>query len=158
MSSVKIKLLFYNDNGSSKSDRLVYSMIKKWTNGPYYHVEMTIDGMVVKSDRNGVSIGRGDDVGSYDVVELELPVTPQQKDVLDRWVRSVDNAMYDYVGILFSQIISSRYDDPDKWFCSELVVKALQILCYEPAIYLTPNMVSPNGLYKVLKDNGDVNE
>jgi len=158
MSKINVKILFYKDDGESTIDKLVYGVIKRWTHGQYYHVEMVVDGVVIKSDRDGVSVGDADDPGSWDVVNLELDVNEHQLDVLHEWLQRVDGCRYDYMGIMFSQVIKSRYDDPDKWFCSELVVKALQILCYEPSIYLTPNTVSPNGLYNALKDNGDTDE
>ena len=62
--------------------------------------------------------------------------------------QSVVGSKYDYAGIL--GFVLGVKDDSAKWFCSEVVVRALQEAGVLPWSYYASD-ISPNALYKILE-------
>lgn len=149
----KIKILFFKDPSSRNPGvyKYVDDLIKWWTNSQYYHVGMYIDGVWIAANTEGVRMYNDIDIiAEYDEYETVLDLTDKQYTDLIEWCVSKNNSDYDYLGILLSTIVPARIDNPNKWFCSELVTKILQLMLVKETYNLTPNMVTPGRLAKLL--------
>lgn len=149
MMTLNISILFYG-----RSNDLLSRLIKWWTRSKYYHVELVVNDKRISSDIERDVMVRSkhlvDPTDSGDAVyNTTVTVTKEQYEILMRWLTKVNGSKYDTLGILLSQILKSRVDDPNKWFCSELTTKVLQILTIEDVIDLTPNMLSPGDLARL---------
>lgn len=129
------------------------NIVSKWTKSRYTHIEIIIDKTWVSSVE-GIGVHLKElkpkkDV--YDYLDLRVIVTEEQYNKLFTWLHQQNNKKYDTVGILFSQIIPLRLDSRDKWFCSELVTKILQLLNVNEVIDLYPHLTSPGDLARIFK-------
>ena len=151
----KILVAFYKANNTNASwkDKL----IAWYTNGPYSHTELIlIDGnkhiMCSSSPREGMVRCKPHtiDNDSWDYVEVEI--SHKDIDTIKDFYNSILGMRYDWSGIL--GFILPTQDRTDRWFCSETVSNALKIIGFRPMWYLEPSRVSPNKLYKLLRDAG----
>jgi len=144
---VNVKLVFFKEVDSST---LLRRLIKWWTNSNYYHVEIVIDNLWVSAELSGVELHELRPLeDKYDYVDLNVDLSKEQYTALLKWVGSKDGIRYDYLGVLLSTILPARIDNPNKWFCSEIVVKILQLMLVEEVYDLTPNMITPGYLAKL---------
>lgn len=138
------------------STRIKQQIIQKWTNSKYYHVEIIIENEWIEAD-NGKGLVRhrlrplSD---KYDYVKIEVPECEHTKRLVDTFINSQMGAEYDWVGIYLSQVIKLGIDKGDRWFCSEFVVKVLQILNIESLIYVKPENMSPGKLFRTIINTG----
>lgn len=137
-----------------QEDSFYSRVIGKWTKSNYSHVEIIINKDWISSvEGKGVHIKplkpKKDE---YDYLDLgTVSVTSEQHSTLYTWLYRQNNKKYDTTGILFSQILPLRLDNRDKWFCSELVTKILQILMFKEVVDFYPHLTSPGDLAKVFK-------
>jgi len=61
-----------------------------------------------------------------------------------------DGAKYDWLGITMTQFINLGMNSTYKWFCSEIVVRLLQIMGFYPLFEEQAHKISPYGLHKRL--------
>lgn len=130
------------------------NIIGRWTKSEYSHVELILgDTWISSVEGKGVHLKNlKPKREEYDYVELEMVVlTEKQYADIYTWLYKQNNKKYDTVGILFSQIIPLRLDSRNKWFCSELVTKILQLLNIPEVIDLYPHLTSPGDLAKIFK-------
>ena len=137
--------------------KLSGSLIQWWTKSDYFHIELAIDGKWITSQTE-----RGIEIREYnpnyfsehfDYYELEtVEITSQQKEKFWNWMRGEENTGYDWVGIYLTQIFKLDWEAKEKWFCSEMVARILQLLYVEEFIDCKPNRLSPNDIYLLLKD------
>lgn len=118
-----VKLAFYKGNGKTL-DRL----IRWWTKGQYSHCELVFsDGMFFSADAWSNKV-RYEKVyanpDNWDFVDVVM--TRREELAVRAWCDSQNGKKYDYVGILFAQILPLSIDMPSTWFCSEICVAALQ--------------------------------
>jgi len=118
-----MQVAFYKGKG-----RFFDKVIRWWTSGKYSHCELVFaNGTYFSADawENKVRFEKlYPNPGNWDFVELEL--TPKEEVLVLAWCDSQTGKGYDYTGIILSQFIPLHIEDPAKWFCSELCVKALQ--------------------------------
>lgn len=145
-----VQVAFYK--GTSVFDNI----IKFWTKSKYSHVELIIDGIwVTSSPGEGGVVKRYPstipdfNINDYDIYTLDCKY--YNEDILHKYIYLQLNCKYDWKGIIFSQFFTLGYNESNKWFCSELVTKLLQILLIEDILDLQPNKVSPGKLYNCLK-------
>lgn len=147
---VSIKLLFSKER--TKND-IIAKLIQWWTSSDFYHVEMMMGNIWIRSHFNqgGVSIvtDKEPTFSDFTCHEFSVELTKRQHDDLLIWLRSKHASRYDFLGILLSTIIPARIDDPNRWFCSELVTKILQLLLVDKTYDLTPNMITPGHLARL---------
>ena len=140
-----------------KSAKLFYKILSKcvqlWTGSQYFHVALIIDGKWITSDtEKGVIIEEyGFDDDTYDYFNLDVPeFTSKSNEIFSKYVHNQIHSGYDWIGIIFSEFLKLRWESKSKWYCSEFVVKMLQIIgCYEAIDSST--LVSPSELHKILK-------
>jgi len=144
---VNITIAFFRGQGNGMISRL----IEWWTNSKYYHTEIKINDIwVTSTDINGVTrTSTNVDKMSRDEYSFVVKLTNIQYANLMNWVDSKVGSKYDFLGIILSQILPTRIDNPNKWFCSEICTKILQLALVEEVYDLTPNMVSPGKLAKI---------
>jgi hypothetical protein len=76
-------------------------------------------------------------------------LTGGQYDIVMDWLATIEGKPYDWRGIILTQIFPLRFQSKDKWFCSELVTKVLQLLLVKETLDLEPHLVSPGDLAKL---------
>lgn len=137
-----------------KDSGFVERAISWWTRSPYYHVEIAVGDVWVTSAPNvgGVRVKKLKPLKDrYDYFKDTVQVTRRQLQQLHEWLETQEPAKYDYLGILLSQVLPFRIHRKDKWFCSEIVVKVLQLLLYKDTYNMTPATISPADLVAKFK-------
>ena len=142
-----VKLAFHK-GGKSFYERA----IKLWTLGPYSHVEIIIDDVSFSSVPGiGTRYLLSPQMAFGDWDYLDVKMDSLERAHVWNWCMSEMGCGYDWKGIFFAQILGLNRDDPEKWFCSEFCTRALQIGGYYKD--LTPDKMSPNSLYRYLKNH-----
>ena len=142
-----ITLAFYKGRGSTIWTRLQDWAIRFATRSPYSHVELIVGRAEFGREEVCLS-SSGRDGGVRQTTILlrrehwDLVDMPDQPDDVADFIRARFGKRYDYIGIVFSQILSLGRHSPDKWFCSEICAAALGM----------PNAqrMSPQALYDVV--------
>lgn len=127
--------------------------ISKFTKSRYYHTEIIIDNLWVSSDTPmGVTVQELKelthvhwdyfDFGTIRILEKDLET------IMD-FIYAQKGRKYDYLGIIFSQVLPLTLHSKDKLFCSEFVTKVLQLFLISKVLDLQPNTVSPAKLAKI---------
>ncbi len=127
--------------------RLLDWITRKVTHGPYSHCELAykIDDSQYRCFSSSYRDGgvrtkiMGLDAESWDLVPIEL----EDRELMNaKWFMvAYDGDKYDLWGALGIKI-PFIYEQPDKWFCSEVVAGAL--------LMPRPHSYSPNSLYEAL--------
>ena len=141
------KVAFYKGLSAPNRDWTDW-LICKWTKGQYSHTELIVNGfMYSSSPRDGKVRCKPHKIDNktWDYIEVEA----NQKDILE-FFKMTKGDKYDWFGILgFIIPIKDRTHD---WFCSEWVSNALKISGCKKLWTKEPSKISPNKLYKILKD------
>ena len=139
----------------TKHSKFTSRTIAWYTNSDVYHSEIVINNSWISSNVAGKGVHvkplkpyRGD----YKYIILpKVKLTLEQFNNFKNWLNEQLEKGYDFTGIMFSQAIPLRHDNQNKWFCSELVTKILQLLGYYEVIDLLPHLVSPGMLEDIFK-------
>ena len=133
--------------------------VQFWTKSDYFHTEFITEDFWVSADTTGIVKRELRPLGEkYSYFFMDVDITEKQLDLLSEFITSQIGTDYDWTGIWLSQFVGIGANREDKWFCSELVVKLLQICLVKEAIYLQPHMVDPGQLFKILTkkvENGE---
>jgi len=146
---LNIQLCFYIADKGMIGDKLV-----AWkTNSKYSHVELIIDDLRVSSIiGKGVHVtNRGINEDYYDIINFTLDITLARYNEVMKWIKLQDKKYYDNIGILLSQLFPFGINDENKWFCSEIVCKVLQLLGHPIVFDMVPNLTTPEDLYAGFK-------
>ncbi len=142
---VMIRVAFYK---ASKGNWLDW-IISKWTKGPYSHVELVIGDLWLSASPRETTVRYKKiepDPKTWDFIPINLDVA-HVKQIQD-WASLEMGCGYDWKGIFLTQLINWNRQDPHRWFCSELVVAALQQAGMLQGI--VPHQTDPNELHKLL--------
>lgn len=126
-------------------------IIRRFTFGPFSHVEWLINPQTLEGFGAFEKLGGVDFTGphlhkpetKYDIWSISC--TSREKKLFEEFNLEQKGKKYDWPGILgFAKFKNN--EDPDKWFCSELVAAAckyadIPILNWE---YIHPGIISPN--------------
>lgn len=137
------------------SNTIPAKLIKMWTNSPYSHVELIFKDVCYKVDVDTVVMAytrEEFEEKNWDTIEIDIVITEDQEEKIYRFFQNQLGLEYDWTGIFLSQFISLGINSENKWFCSELVTKILQLLLVEEVLDCEPNKVSPGKLYKMLEN------
>jgi len=149
--SLPVTLAFNQIQSSSK---IHSKIIGKWTKSNFSHVEIIIGDVWISSvEGKGVHVKKLEPLNDKYVYHKLKDAVLTESSYLDikEWIYQQENSDYDITGILLSQIFPLRFDNRDKWFCSELVTKILQLLGYKEVFDLLPHLVDPGFLAKLYK-------
>lgn len=109
-----VKLAFYKGEGN-----WVDKIIRWWTKSQYSHVEVVVGDMWYSSSPRdgGVRSMRMED---YNAEHWDIIGYPgvSASDVFDLF-RKTKGSKYDFIGILFSQVLPIGLHSSTKWYCSE---------------------------------------
>ena len=141
---MKIVLAF-----EKNSESLMAKIIRWYTSSNYSHVEMIIGDKWISSDASvgGVYIRDLKPLKeSWDYIEVE--VDGRKLKSVWRFIKSQEDAKYDWCGIVCSQTFKiQRKENQDEWFCSEIVTKILQIFGEEKSLKYYPSSMSAESLH-----------
>ena len=125
---------------------------RHWSN----HVDlMTATDMAVSAVPGGV-LERALDLRHPDADRVEMitiPCTDEQRAAALAFARAEIGKPYDYLGVLWFPF-RPRWNDPRRWFCSELTAAAL----HHAGILKVPALlhrVSPGDLYRIVSEAAD---
>lgn len=153
-----IKIAFYKIKDNEKAgflDKAIAfftSSFKEKINGEflnsYSHCEIIIDDLMISSSfrDGGVRIKKFNNSKKWDLVEIKNVSEEKIKAFLYEEL----GKKYDYLGVL--GILFFNKDNENKWFCSELCLKALQIGGIYKLGKFNASNTSPNRLFKQLKE------
>lgn len=149
MFNLNLTLAFKKVN---KDSTWMAKVISYWTKSEYHHVELILNNNWISSDSDtGVVVRELKPLkDNWDYINLpSVTLLPLHYDILNKFIKKVDGNKYDWKGIILSQTIPLSMNNKNKWFCSELVTKLLQIIVVEEVIDLEPNEVAPKDLYDI---------
>jgi len=135
-----MKIAFYKAEGDW-TDKL----IRFWTVGNYSHCELVIgDDWYTSSWYDGGVVRRKihPSTEHWDFIELPSKYIDRTLSLFNQ----TKGAKYDLLGILLNEFIPLKKQDNKKWYCSEWCAEALGLGV----------KVSPNALYKVIKNNQEL--
>jgi hypothetical protein len=148
---INVKLAFKKVDKKS----FLSKMIGLWTKSKYSHVEIIIGNLWVSSvEFKGVHVKPLLPLkDTWDYVDLgDIEFSVDHYNNIMSWIYSQEDKKYDWVGIFLSQILPLRIQDNNKWFCSEFVVRILQMMGNDLEIQdYQANLVSPGKLAKIYK-------
>jgi hypothetical protein len=147
-----VKLAFYKAHQGGWDDKL----ISWWTKGPYSHVEIVVgpdvDNLTMYSSYASDG-GVRRTLHKYDPTVWEYVDIDLDFNVLFQIYQRTNGMKYDYLGML--GFILPFKDRENKWFCSEWVSNVLKCNGDKRFYTLEPSRISPNKLYKIVRDNND---
>ena len=113
-----IRLAFYKGKGD-----WVDKVIRWWTKSQYSHVEVVVgDTWISSSPRDGgVRSMRMEDYNAEHWDIIDYPGV-SAADVFDLFRRTKGDD-YDFIGILFSEVLPLGIQSKSKWYCSEWAAK-----------------------------------
>jgi hypothetical protein len=129
-------------------------LIRLWTWSPYCHVELLFnDGVIYSAHQTqGTRFSRvpPEFEKYWDV--LEIPMSADEEQQLRTFCTAESGCLYDWIGLVLSQVLFLRREHPHRWFCSEICVAALQqigmLTGHKACTY------SPGGLFRTLRKQG----
>ena len=137
-----------------KKCHTIYSRIICFrTFGKYSHSEIVFsDGRSFSADESDGGTRWKDSIMDPDEWDfIDIPCNKTQEKDIRKFCEGEDGLRYDMIGIGFSFLpIPIGWQTAEKWFCSEICVAALQQIGY--LVGYTPARISPNKLYKILKN------
>lgn len=131
-------------------------LIKYGTKSNYFHVEIAIDGKWIGSHTHkGIEIHELNlehKNPQFDYFELNIdPLTEKQSEKFWKWMEHEVGSGYDWLGIYLTQFLFMDWESKDKWFCSEIVAKILQLLYVDEFLDIKPNRLSPQDIKNILE-------
>lgn len=147
---IDIKLAFKKVNNKSS---LFNKLISKYTKSKYYHTELVLNNNWISSDpKEGVYIKEVDNIKNeeWDFIIFEkISISERDYGIIMDYIKKQDDKKYDFLGIILSQIVPFSLHNRNKYFCSELCTKILQLFLIEEVLDLVPNNTSPGDLAKI---------
>lgn len=147
---IDIKLAFKKVN---KDSSILNKCISKYTKSKYFHTEIVLGDKWISSDPNeGVYIK---EIKSYNkdewdfVIFENISISERDFNIIIDYIKKQDDKKYDFLGILLSQFIPFSFHNRNRYFCSELCTKILQLFLIEEVLDLIPNNTSPGDLAKI---------
>ena len=128
-------------------------LISLWTGYDYTHAQIVFsDNMVGSSWKDGVQYKRFQDVIINPRLFKFIEIDNSEERKVREFINSQLGKPFDWYGILLSQVLPLKRDHPHSWFCSEIVVAALQ-QAY-PESFLNryhPASISPGKLMNIMQ-------
>jgi hypothetical protein len=133
----------------AKNENWGKKLIALWTKGKYSHVELIIGDKQYSSHISDGGVRCKKHIYNEDLWDyVEVP-NIRVKDIL-QFYSITKGDKYDLLGI--AGFVIPFKDRTNEWFCSEWVSNALKISGYKKLWNQEPSKISPNKLYKILKD------
>jgi hypothetical protein len=154
MEIIKVKPILALKKGSTGkptlTDKIINKAIRMRTRSIYFHSEIILDNKWISSNNDtGVVIRELKDLNNdnWDYIELpERSMTIEQHTEMWDYINDQEGKDYDFYGVFFSQLIKIGGNDVNKWFCSELGSKILQMIGYPELMHVVPANIDPGDL------------
>ena len=142
-----IKIAFYKAKGN-----WVDKLIRLWTRSIYSHCELVINDedellWISSSPRDGgVRILQNPSMNPNNWDYITIPNTNSTDiQLINKLTASQLGKKYDWLGIFFTQFLPLNIQNPNRWFCSEIVTYLLKESLL--SIKNKPSWYSPGELY-----------
>ena len=131
--------------------------IRYWTAGPFSHVDTVLDDGQLLGARadGGVAIRPGNYAKFSKITQVYLSARDTQERVFHTFEDAQLGKPYDHSAI-WGFAANRDWRDPQKWFCSELVLAALEESQWCPPLDIPSNKVTPVSLYLIVTARGGV--
>ena len=136
----------------------VAAKIIKWgTRSDFFHVEIAVNNKWIGAHtETGIEVhdfeeSHRNPLFEYYVLEID-DLTDKQIGKFWEFVHGEVGTGYDWKGIYLTQVLHLDWESKDRWFCSEIVTKMLQMLFVEGFLDTKPNRLSPQDVYDILRD------
>ena len=130
--------------------------ISLWTRSDYIHASIVFNNNLVSGSwKDGVQWKRIDEVIKYPDLWLIYEFLDYQNyDVALNFFNSQVGNKFDYASIFYNHILPFSFNDKEKWYCSEITTKLLQIL-YPNSVFsnLIPEQTTPGDLVNIVQRN-----
>lgn len=159
-----MKIAFYKGKAENSLHRIMGMMIYLWTWGKYTHVELIDD----RSGKDNPLNWNWYSASGMSEGMVRMKTIPYKKESWDIWdidindeqaiqyIQTQEGKGYDWVGILLNQFLPLKMHSKDKWFCSEIVTRAIQVSS-QYGHELKPYNTSPINLYKYMHKHEIIN-
>jgi hypothetical protein len=124
-----------------------------WTKSEFFHCSLIFSDGRQFTALAGVGCAWSNspsDVKSWEFIEV--PLVPEQENKVRAFCSLEAGCGYDWLGLIISQLAHFRRSHSDKFFCSELVVAALQVVDKFPD--LPPCSMCPADVRAILLSSG----
>lgn len=144
-------------------DSLTSWGIRYWTAGPFSHVDSVLeDGRLLGARADavggadpGVQIRKPDYTKFSRVTQVELVASPAQEAAFEAFQRAQLDKPYDDTAI-WGFAADRNWREDDSWFCSELILAALEFSGWCPKLDIPTNKVPPVALYLIVTARGGI--
>lgn len=140
-----------------KSSGIHAKAIGWWTKSNFYHVEMSVGDKWISSnsDEGGVTFKDLLPLNNkWTYIHLEpIIISNKTWNEIKQYIEEQKGKKYDWCGIFFSQILPFTLHSRNKWFCSEIVTKILQLLGVSKTFDLLPHITSPGDIARAIDAN-----
>lgn len=138
-----VTLAFYKGRADKLWHRIQDWAVRVATNSIYSHVEM-IDGVAEAGNMHRclTASGREGGVRAKNIFlrseAWDMVLVPCDNVYAVDFIETKIGKKYDYKAILLTQLINLGAEDPDKWFCSEIIAGAIQLNGDHPMHWYSP--------------------
>lgn len=141
------------DANPTFKDNVISKSIKFWTKSKYFHVAIQIHGLWYTSlPTKGTFKSSEIEEVNFDIIDIQhSKLETEQYNIMMEYIEAQLGLPYDWKGIILSQVLRFGVNNDDKWFCSEFVSKILQLMYIKEVFDVTPNKVSPETLFNLIK-------
>lgn len=151
---INVKLAF---KVAVKGCGIVGKTISWWTKSKYYHIELIFGDYWISSNAEcgGVTISPLAPLKhTWEYHDLgDIEITTKQLEYVKEFIKQQEGKKYDWLGIVCSQTLPFNWHSKNKWFCSEIVTKLLQLLTIKKAYDVDPNSMSPGDVARLFGCN-----
>ena len=139
--------------------KLETKAIQWWTDSEYFHSELVVQDKMIGMHTSGLIIRDintiSDEIKNKSWKFIPIKVKYDKILIEEFWnfVSEQRSKKYDWKGIFLTQFLTIGIHCYKCWFCSELTVKLLQVLCEPQSLRLFPSRISPEKLNKIYGSN-----
>jgi hypothetical protein len=157
---MKIRIAFYKGKGNWKN-----KIIRWWTGSPYSHAELVmpdnytwISISPLLSSTVSSRIKTDFDLEKWDFIQFDI--AQDQHNILLEFFEDTKDCKYDWIGMIFSQLLPFHIKRKNKWYCSEWIAYALRIaniIDWRTIKIYDRCDLSPGVLYNIVNQEKEIN-
>lgn len=124
--------------------------IRRWTLGDISHVDIVMpDGRLLGARADGVSLRLPGYAPFRNVVIAEIPASAEQESAFYAFVLAQLGKPYDNLALI-AFVFNRDWQREDRWTCSELPARGLEVAGVLPELYVPSSRVTPELLAAVV--------
>jgi len=138
-------------------EKLQLKAIRWWTKSDVFHVEAVIDDKYIEATTHGVVVADLHKFSDkYKYISVDVETTEKHHKQIKDWLFSLEGEEYDWNAIWWRQFINIGSQKKNKWMCSEIANKVLQLYLVEPFVRTESSNISPGEIYNDLLNIGHI--